>query len=109
MKTGLYKIQFQTSLGNGDGVVYMKDGKIWGGDSTIYYTGEYTAEGETLSASVTTGRHAGAASSDPSVFGIDNVNITLSGKISENLMTVVGQAREAPGVQFDANLAFICD
>lgn len=40
MEEGLYKVLFQTQLGQGTGVVTVREGRLRGGDSVMYYTGE---------------------------------------------------------------------
>jgi len=108
MRDGLYKVEFQTKLGMGAGVVHMLGGKIWGGDSALYYIGTYRLEGNRFTASVSTNRHA----SDPSirsVFGVDRVTISLEGVTDGDTGVMTGKAAEAPGVTFQARLVRISD
>jgi hypothetical protein len=108
MREGLYKVQFQTQLGAGAGVAVARDGKMWGGDSGIFYTGTYKDEGGTITASVAIDRHTkhpGIAS----VFGVDRANITLTGKDTGSTITMTGKAAQAPGVSFQAILTHLAD
>ncbi len=56
MKDGLYNIEFATHLGSGAGVVVLRDGKIRGGDSSMYYVGDYSLDGDAVRASVSVSR-----------------------------------------------------
>ncbi len=57
LQNGLYKIEFQTQLGAGSGVVILHDGQLRGGDSMIYYVGTYKQDGDEFSAEVRTDAH----------------------------------------------------
>ena len=41
MESGLYKTEFVSSRGAGRGVVYVRDGKILGGNSNYAFIGSY--------------------------------------------------------------------
>jgi T3SS negative regulator,GrlR len=102
-RDGFYAVQFQTPMGMGTGIVFLQGGILRGGDSMIYYTGDYQLNGDSFSGEVVTNAHArppGMAS----VFGRDNVHITLKGNFSGDDATLTGTAKEAPGVQFSARL-----
>ena len=108
MREGLYRVQFQTQLGAGAGIVYARDGKLWGGDAGIFYVGTYQEDGDKFTAKVSIDRHTqhpGIAS----VFGVDKANITLTGSSSGGTITTTGTAAEVPGVQFQAILTHIRD
>ena len=50
MKNGLYSIHVSLQdgrSGKGSGVVLFRDGKIFGGDAYLFYTGSYTSKGDT--------------------------------------------------------------
>src|SRR4051794_892513 len=106
LKDGLYKASFQTPMGAGAGVAYASGGKMWGGDSGIYYVGVYSQDGNQLTANVTTTRHTGGMNS---VFGVDRVHITLRGTVDGDTATMQGTAAEAPGVKFQAILTRLSD
>lgn len=108
MRDGLYKVQFQVPGNGGAGVIVMAGGKLRGGDSSMYYTGTYAVKGNQVTAQVITDAHTkipGMAS----VFGIDRVTITLTGKLTGDNATLTGSAREAPNVPFQAMLTRIGD
>ncbi len=108
MLNGLYRVHFQTPLGVGAGVVYASDGKMRGGDSGIYYVGEYSVDGDRLTAQVTTDRHT-SIGDIVSVFGKDKVTIHLTGTINGDHVVTQGTSPDAPNVSFSANLQRISD
>ncbi|MEO6783468.1 MAG: hypothetical protein ABI407_18465 [Bradyrhizobium sp.] len=101
---GSYSAWFRTRQGEGTGVVELKDGKLIGDDTVIAYTGSYLEDGDRFTASIVTERHS---EGQPSVFGIDNVDITLTGKSTATLATCTGTAKQAPGLTFEATLVRI--
>eukprot|EP01012_Entosiphon_sulcatum_P040403 TRINITY_DN54054_c0_g1_i1.p2 TRINITY_DN54054_c0_g1~~TRINITY_DN54054_c0_g1_i1.p2 ORF type:complete len:149 (+),score=11.47 TRINITY_DN54054_c0_g1_i1:145-591(+) len=107
MKEGLYKVEFQTMLGAGFGVVYLKGGALHGGDTGMYYVGTYELQGDNLVASVSVDSHTKSSVISQSVFGVDKANITLKGTALGDTISTTGSAKEAPGVSFRANLTFL--
>jgi hypothetical protein len=108
MRDGLYKVEFQTPLGVGAGVIHLVGGKIWGGDAGLYYVGTYALSGSEFTAEVATDRHTHYAGI-VSVFGKDRVRISLKGTTSGDSGQVVGTAAESPGVTFQAKFSRIAD
>ena len=78
IRDGLYKIEFNTALGKGAGVVFLDRGRVRGGDGGMFYTGSYAGDGDNFIANVATDRHT-VVPGIVSVFGIDRVHITLRG------------------------------
>lgn len=76
-------------------VVMLEDGKITGGDTVIAYKGSCSQAGDEFSADISTNRHTPGQSS---VFGIDNVDITLVGKSTRTMASCRGTSRQAPGI-----------
>jgi hypothetical protein len=108
MREGIYRVHFATPLGEGSGVVTLIGGRIRGGDAALYYNGTYQAENGKLLAHVATARHTTMPGVE-SVFGTDSVNITLNGDAKETSASVVGTAKEAPGITFRAQLEWLAD
>jgi T3SS negative regulator,GrlR len=106
MQNGLYAAEFQTPLGKGNGVAMLLNGTLHGGDSMIYYQGNYTIEGNSFKAVVKTGAHAHPPGMT-SVFGRDQVTINLVGTIAGDTLTASGKAAEVPNVNFSAKLQLI--
>ena len=106
LRNGSYSAWYRTSLREGAGVVVLKDGKLTGGDTVLAYTGTYLQDGDRFTASLTTQRHSAG---QPSVFGIDNVNLTLTGKSTSTTASCTGTAEQAPGLIFEATLIPMAD
>src|SRR5262245_18670110 len=103
MLHGLYKVEFQTPMGAGAGVVMLENGKIQGGDSMMYYVGDYSEQGADFSATVEGRMHTNAPGLT-SVFGVNHTHIKLTGKINGDSAVMQGRAAEAPNVPFQAKL-----
>src|SRR3984893_673825 len=89
--------------GEGTGVIELNDGKVTGGDAALAYTGSYVADGDKFTAFIATKRHTPG---QPSIFGlgIDEVNLTLTGKSTPTTASCTGTAEQAPGLSFEAVL-----
>jgi T3SS negative regulator,GrlR len=94
--------------GEGTGVIELNDGKVTGGDTALSYTGSYVADGDKFTAFIATNRHSPG---QPSVFGIgiDEVNLTLTGKSTPTTASCTGTAQQAPSLSFEAVLVRIAD
>jgi hypothetical protein len=75
------------------GIVVLNDGQLTGGDTVLAYTGTYFQNGERFSASV---RTQWQTPGQPSVFGIDNLDLTLTGKSTPPTASCTGTAKQAP-------------
>jgi hypothetical protein len=106
LENGNYSAWFRTSLGEGTGVVMLKDGEITGGDTVLAYTGSYSQDGNVFTVDIATKRHTPG---QLSVFGIDNVDLTLVGKSTPTVASCRGTSRQAPGMAFGATLIRITD
>src|SRR6202045_3665321 len=101
-----YSVWFRTPQGEGYGIVSLMDGNVSGGVTISEYTGTYVQDGDKFSATIAVRRHT---QGQPSVFGIDNVDITLSGKSTPTTASCSGTANQAPGMTFQATLIRIVD
>jgi hypothetical protein len=106
IRNGSYSAWFRTQQGEGTGIVVLSDGKLTGGDNVSAYSGAYVMEGDRFRASVAARRHTRG---QPSVFGIDNVDLTLTGKSSRTTASCTGTAKQAPGLTFEATLVRMAD
>lgn len=84
----------------------LNDGKITGGDGGLAYTGTYFQNGDRFSAVITTSRRAPG---QPSIFGIDNVDLTLTGTSAPTTASCTGTAKQAPDLTFEATLVRMAD
>ena len=80
---------FRTSEGEGYGVLSLLDGNVSGGNTISSYTGTYVQDGDRFAATIAVKRHT---QGPPSVFGIDNVDITVSGKLTPTTASCFGTA-----------------
>jgi hypothetical protein len=92
--------------GEGTGVINLNDGKMTGEDTVLAYTGSYVEDGDSFTAFIATQRHT---SGQPSVFGIDVIDLTVSGKSTPTTASCTGTAKQAPGLTFEATLIRIGD
>jgi hypothetical protein len=106
MIEGLYKVSFSTPYGAGDGVVVLKDGRVFGGDSLMFYEGSYTVnKDESFHAQVLVTKHSKTPGFE-SVFGVDTVNLQLLGKLTEKGGIMSGKTIEGEAMPgFQARLA----
>jgi hypothetical protein len=90
-------------LGEGTGIIELNDGKVTGGDTGMAYTGSYVADGDKFTAFIVTKRHTPG---QPSIFGIgiDDVNLTVTGKSTATTASCTGTVKQAPGLTFEATL-----
>jgi hypothetical protein len=116
LRNGSYSTWFRTRQadgtgvmqGEGTGVIELNDGKVTGGDTALAYAGSYVVDGDRFTALIVTKRHTPG---QPSVFGIgiDDVNLTLTGRSTPTTATCTGAAKQAPGLTFEATLIRISD
>ncbi len=101
LRDGRYAAWFRTSRGEGTCNVQLASGRITGGDSFFSYSGSYEADGDRFTAVLTTKRHTAGP---PTVFGLDEVEIKLQGKIKGMRAACTGTAEQAPGMALEATL-----
>jgi hypothetical protein len=106
LQNAKYSVWFRTPQGEGYGIVSLMDGIVCGGDNISKYTGAYVQDGDKFAATIAVRRHTQGA---PSVFGIDNVDLTLTGKSTPTTASCFGTAKQAPGATFEATLIRIVD
>jgi hypothetical protein len=106
LKNSKYSVWFRTPQGEGYGIVSLMDGNVSGGDNISFYTGTYVQDGDQFNAPIAVRRHT---QGPPSVFGVDNVDITLAGKSTPITASCFGTANQAPGTTLQATLIRIVD
>ena len=65
------------------------------------YSGSYQVDDDRITATLTTRRYAAGS---PTVFGIDEVDVKLTGRFNGMMASCSGTAEQAPGVLFEATL-----
>lgn len=103
---GKYSAWFRTPLGEGTGIVVLQDGNVSGGDTVIAYSGSYNQDGDDFSAEITIKRHTPG---QLSVFGIDDVDISLDGRSVGITASCRGMSKQAPGMKFEATMIRVAD
>jgi hypothetical protein len=108
LKDGKYSVWFRTPLAEGTGVVVLApNGRLSGGDTVLSYTGHWRTDGEQFEATVFTARHSPG---QPSVFGMDDLDISLTGRSKGGVTaSCKGTAKQAPGLSFEATLVRMGD
>ena len=106
LQNAKYSVWFRTPQGEGYGIVSLMDGNVSGGDNVSTYTGAYVQDGDEFSATIAVRRHT---QGQPSVFGIDNVDLTLTGKSTPTVASCFGTAKQAPSTTLQATLIRIAD
>jgi hypothetical protein len=105
MKNALYSIHVSLQdgrVGKGSGVVVFRDGKIFGGDAYLFYTGTYTVKDNTFKGEVLVQRHTSSPDSNPLFGGPSPVGIGVSGSFTDthgvmNGTALVGKASQIFG------------
>jgi hypothetical protein len=109
LREGLYKVEFHTVHGTGNGVIYAVSGKLRGGNSGFAFIGNYYAgKGDEIHVKVSTQRHNDDPALKP-LFGTDMITLTLKGTANGDILDFEGSALQLPGVAFKAVLTRIAD
>ena len=113
MKNGLYSIHVSLQdgrVGKGSGVVVFRDGKIFGGDAYLFYTGTYTVKDNTFKGEVLVQRHTSSPDENPLFGGPNPVGIGVSGTFTDTRGTMSGTALVGKHSQiFGATLRKLAD
>lgn len=108
MQNGLYRLHFTTPIGEGAGVIVADAGSIKGGDSLIYYLGNFSEDGDNISADVDFAFHSKIPGAQ-SVFGVDQGSIALTGKSTGNSAQLSGTSPQAPGIKLQCALTLLAN
>ncbi|MDR3717823.1 MAG: hypothetical protein P4K98_03420 [Bryobacteraceae bacterium] len=96
---GFWTVKFTGVQGFGTGVITLTNGKVFGGDSAMLYTGTYTQKANDLHARVNVRFHTNMPSMQ-SVMGRSNFELELSGTLQGDTITALGTI---PGTQLRLN------
>jgi hypothetical protein len=108
LQEGLYKVEFHTVHGTGNGILYATSGKIRGGNSGFAFIGNYIRKGDEIHVKVSTLRHNPDPAFKP-LFGTDMITLTLKGTEDGEMVALEGTALQLPGVTFRTTLTRIGD
>ena len=102
---GKYSAWFKTPVGEGAGIVDLgSDGKVSGGDDTFAYAGNWTQEDGRIRATYSAKR---VAPGPPGVFGMDEIEIIVTGRADGKTITGTGFAKQSPGLKLEVVLTAI--
>jgi hypothetical protein len=102
LKEGTYTAWYKTPRGEGTGTVHVEGGKISGGDSAFNYSGSYEFTAEGFTATITTKRYREGPHT--TVFGLDEVELQLTGTVRGGMAWCSGRSKQAPDLQFEGIL-----
>ena len=85
MQEGLYKVEFHTVHGTGNGVVYATSGKLRGGNSGFAFVGNYIPKDGEIHVKISTLRHNADPGFKP-LFGTDMITLILKGTQSGDMV-----------------------
>jgi len=106
LKDGTYSVWFKTPQGEGTGIIRLADGNLTGEDSFFNYSGSYEQDGDRFHATVKTARHSDGPST---IFGVDQVELSLEGRSNGAMASCTGTAKQAPNLGFKATLILVQD
>jgi hypothetical protein len=106
LRNGSYSAWYRTPQKEGTGIIVLNDGKITGGNGGLVYNGTYFQNGNRFSAVITTWREAPGL---PSIFGIDNIDLTLTGTSAPTTASCTGTIKQAPDLPFEVTLIRVAD
>jgi hypothetical protein len=101
LRDGKYRAWFRTSRGEGTGIVHLADGRISGGDCFFSYGGSYEIKEDSFTATLTTRR---CADGPTTVFGLDEIEVRLTGSVNGAIARCFGISDQAPVLRFEATL-----
>lgn len=101
LENGTYTAWFKTQLGHGTGIAHVADGKIWGRDSIMTYSGSCEIDGDRFTATLFTKRHSEGRAT---VFGVDDLRLKLEGIFVGKVGTYVATTEQVPGVHLEGTL-----
>lgn len=106
---GMWAVYFQSNMEDyGGGVVIFETNRLFGGDSSYYYTGSYNAEAAKKFRIAVTVKHFHG---EPrSIFGpIDEMDLDLVALMTEDGIVAEGSVRGDPTRQVRCNLRWLAD
>ena len=98
---GFYKVGFQLGDAVGRSVMYVRDGKMLGGNSAFAHIGAYEEAGDEIAIEIDTVRH----NPDPSyraMAGTDDATLLARGRPDGELYRFKGELKQLPGVPFQS-------
>ena len=109
-REGIYRAEFNTLTMEGIGLVVLRDGRVYGGDTLIYYVGTYSVSGNRVTARVKAFPYKGMPIEgvEP-VFGRGKNALDMEGEIDGDDIVLGGRSKEASGTDIKIKLRFLHD
>ena len=98
---GFYTVRFQLGQAQGRSVMYVRDGKMLGGNSAFAHIGTYEEIGDEIAIVINTVRH-NPDPNYPAMAGTDDATLLARGRRDGELIRFEGGLRELPGVPFQS-------
>ena len=113
MKNGLYSIHVDLldgRSGKGSGVIVFREGKVFGGDAYLYYTGSYSVKGDAFKGEVLVQHHTRSPDVNPLFGGPNPVGIGVTGTFTDAAAAMTGTALVGKAsVIFKATMRLLAD
>lgn len=106
MKNGLYKATFSYGGHRGFGTVTLTDGAVRGGDSNFAYIGRLDVQGGGAVGVIGVSRHSPGV---PSVLGVDDYQLTVSARATDNGLVGTAETPSALGATLDVKLELLVE
>jgi T3SS negative regulator,GrlR len=91
---GLWTAEFSGGNGSGTGIVVLADGQILGGDTTYYYSGNFTEMGTQLKGNLDVVHYSGPLNN---IFGrLRSIHLLFEGAVGDDLIMARGYDPAAP-------------
>ncbi len=104
MLNGLWTVEFSSALNIvGKGVLVLSDGRLFGGDSGYYYSGNFKVDGNTVSGTIEATRFD---INSVSVFGdIGDFSLSFDGTVSGATIDGLAKLKDIPSIE----MKFVCN
>ena len=105
MVEALWSAEFRLPNGSnfGAGIVVLETGRLLGGDSSFTYIGEYSIKDGQVSGFIRARKFSHSINL-PSISGLDDSVIEISGMVGNQTMTLTGKIKALPGFTLEVSL-----
>lgn len=109
MIEAMWSVRFVTNQSSaGNGVLVLENGKIFGGDSSFTYIGNFEVKDGIVRAEIKVKKYANVAGIH-SISGSDEYILPLSGKLDRNEMTLSGKPSNNPQIDIVVRITRISE
>lgn len=109
MIEAMWSVRFVTNQSSaGNGVIVLENGKIFGGDSSFTYIGNFEVKDGIISAEIRVKKYANVAGIH-SISGSDDYILPLSGKINSDEMILSGSPSNNPNIDVAVEITRVAE